>query len=566
MATPELRIVNGDRSATRKESTMTKRPDDVRDVRYRLSRRGFMAGTVGAAGVLALGGPHAVRHAGAQDDEATIIIATLGEAQTINPFTTQESEGDWRCKMLFDRFVRLDPTTYAPIPGLAASWTIDGLKFTFALQPNAKFSDGSDVTADDVAFTIKGHLAPTTGSSRQGLYSFIAGAQEYIAGSAQDVSGIVVVDPKTLEVTLAQPDASFLLNLRYIYVAPKALLDGKSLTDDPFFQNPVGAGPFVFQSWDTGADFVATKNPHFWQTGKPLLNSFTHRVIADSQSIVLALQSGDVDASIYPVPTAAEELKQNEDLEVLVPPFNSPNGWMFNLKNEWLAKKEVRKAIAMALDTAQFANDSLLGLGKPGNGPIAPDSWAYDPDLTPIPYDVEAAKALIAQADMPEGTQIRFIVNQGNVLREDWLTFTQQALKEIGIEVVPEVIEYATLVDRVTGSLDYDACGVDFYSSTADPASEIYRSFYTGSPGNYFSYSNPELDALLDQARAELDIEKAKPIFKQIQAIIMDDVPMFFAWYRPFIHVIRKEFTGYTDSNLDEGLFETLEDVSKVQS
>jgi peptide/nickel transport system substrate-binding protein len=539
--------------------------DDARETLFLTSRRGFLGGTAATAAALALGGRRLVYRAGAQGDQSTIVIATLGEAQTINPFLTQESEGDWRCKMLFDRFVRLDPTSYAPIAGLAASWTIDNLTFTFTLQPNAKFSDGSDVTADDVAFAIKGHLAKSTGSSRQGLYAFIEGAQEYTDGTAQDVSGIKVVNPKTLQIALAKPDASFLLNLRYIYVAPKAKLDGKDLTSDDFFQNPIGAGPFVFQKWDTGGDFVATKNPNFWQTGKPGLDSFTHRVIADSQSIVLALESGDVDASIYPVPTAAEELKKDGDLVVLVPPFNSPNGWMFNFKNEWLAKKEVRKAIAMALNTKQFADDSLLGLGKPGNGPIAPDSWAYDKDLQPIPYNVDAAKQLIAQSGMPAGTKIRFTVNQGNVLREDWLTFTQQGLKAIGIDVVPEAIEYATLTDRVTKNQDYDACGVDFYSSTVDPASEIYRSFYTGSPGNYFGYSNPELDKLLDQARGELDIEKAKPIFKQIQAILMDDVPMFFAWYRPFLHVLNKKYTGYTDSNLDEGLFETLEDWTLAQ-
>jgi len=531
--------------------------------RFLVSRRRLMGGTAGAAALLALGGSRAVQHVSAQDPTG-IIIATLGEAQTINPFLTQESEGDWRCKTLFDRFVRLDPTSYAPVPGLAASWEINDLTFTFKIQPNAKFSDGTDVTADDVAFTILGHLTKATGSARATKFTVIAGAQEFFDGTATEVSGIKVIDPKTLEITLAQPDSPFLLNLRYIYTVPKAALDGKSLTDDPFFQAPVGAGPFIFSKWDTGADFVATKNPNFWETGKPSLDSFTHRVIADSQSIVLALQSGDIDASIYPVPTAAEELKKNADLDILVPPFNSPNGWMFNFKNEWLAKKEVRKAIAMALDTTTFAADSLLGLGKPGIGPIAPGNWAYDTTLQPIPFDVEGAKALIAESGMPEGTKIRFMVNQGNVLREDWLTFSQQALKEIGIDVVPEVIEYATLTDRVTKSQDFDACGVDFAGATVDP-SDLADQFSTGVPGNYFGYSNPELDALLKQGREELDIEAAKGIYKQVQAILMDDLPMFFAWYRPFLHAIKKTYTGYTDSNLDEGLFETIENISLAQ-
>jgi peptide/nickel transport system substrate-binding protein len=538
------------------------RHNDVRDLRvFRLSRRGFVGGAAaGVAGVAAGAVPfgRGARSAVAQGDSASIIIGTLGEAQTINPFLTSETEGQWRCKMLYDEFVRANPATYLPEPGLAAEWSNDGLVFTFKLQPNATFSDGSDVTADDVAFTIQGYIAKSTASPRQDKFLSIAGAQDYADGSAQAVSGIKVIDPKTLEITLAKPDAPFLFNLRWVSVLPKKLLEDKSLTDDPFFSNPVGAGPYVFKSWDTGGDFVMTPNPHYWQASKPAISNVTHRVIADANSLVLALEAGDIDASNYPAPTAKDQLDKNADLTVLVPPFTYPDGIYFNCTHEWLSKKEVRKAIAMAIDTAQFAQDSLLGLGKPGIGPIAPDNWAFDTELQPIPYDVEGAKALLAQAGMPEGTKFRMMVNQGNVLREDWLTFTQQAVKAIGIEIEPEVIEWATLVNRVTVDRDFDAVGVPFCGVTAEP-SELYDQLHTDSAGNYQGYSNPDMDALLEQARQELDTDKAKGIYKQIQALYMDDVPMFSAWYRPFLHVAKKSFAGYTDSAA-YGLFHTLED------
>jgi peptide/nickel transport system substrate-binding protein len=532
------------------------------DARFRISRRGFVGGAAASAAGVALGASPVMRTVSSvsAQDAPSIIIGTLGEAQTINPYLTSETEGQWRVKMLFDELVRSNPATYLPEPGLAAEWTINDLVFTFKLQPNAKFSDGSDVTADDVAFTIKGYIAPTTTSPRQDKFLVIAGAQEYADGTATDVSGIKVIDPKTIEITLAKPDAPFLFNMRWVAVLPKALLDGKSLTDDPFFQNPVGAGPYVFQSWDTGGDFVVTPNPNYWQAGKPTLGSVTHRVIADANSLVLALETGDIDASNYPAATAKDQLEGNDELQVMVPPFTYPDGIYFNNTHEWLSKKEVRKAIAMAINTEQFAADSLLGLGKPGIGPIAPDNWAYDTELQPIPYDVEGAKALLASVGLPAGTEIRMMVNQGNVLREDWLTFTQQAVKEIGIEIVPEVIEWATLVNRVTVDKDFDAVGVPFCGVTAEP-SELYEQLHTGAAGNYFGYSNPEMDALLEQARQELDTEAAKAIYHQIQALYMDDVPMFSAWYRPFLHVTKKTFSGYTDSAA-WGLFHTLEDWS----
>lgn len=523
-----------------------------------ISRRRLIGGASAMAASLTLAGPGTdAARAMRQDAETSILIGTLGEAKTINPFLTDESEGDWRCKMLFDEFVRANPATYAAEPGLASEWTVDDLTLTFTLQPNAKFSDGSDVTADDVAFTIKGMIAKETGSSRQTKYLSIAGAQEYADGATDDVTGIKILDPKSLEITLARPDAPFLYNLRFIFVVPQAALEGKNLTDDPFFQAPVGAGPYVFESWTTSADFVATANPNYWQEGKPAITRMTHRTIADAQSLVLALQAGEIDGSNYPNPAAKAELEENPELTVMVPPFTSPNGWMFNVANEHLAKKEVRRAIAMALDTEQFAADALLGLSRPGLGPIAPDSWAFDPELEPIPYDPETARQMIADAGS-EGAQIRFMVNQGNVLREDWLTFTQQALQEIGIEVIPEVIEYATLVDRVTVAKDYDACGVDFAGVTAEP-SELNEQFHSGSPGNFMNYANPDLDELLTQAKETLDQEEAKPIYAEIQRLIMDEVPMHYAWYRPFLHAVDSRFTGYTDSAA-YGLFHTLED------
>lgn len=513
---------------------------------------------------------------GFQDSDSVITIATLGEATSINPFLTNESEGDWRCKMMFEQFVRVAPDTYAPTEGLglAESWTLDEatLTYTFTINANAKFSDGSDVTADDVAFTILGHLNPATGSPRQSKFTSIVGAAEYAGVSAtpsatpvDSVSGIEVVDAKTLKLTLAQPDASFLFNLRYIFTVPKAQLDGKDLANDPWFQNPVGAGPFTFSSWSTGGDFVANKNPNYYQEGKPALDGFIHRVIADANTIVLSLQSGEVDGSVYPAPTFKEQLEQVEDLEILIPPFNSPNGWMFNLNNEWLAKKEVRQAIAMAINVEQYAQDSLLGIGQPGVGPIAPGSWAFDPELKPLPYDPTQAKALLDSVGFPEGTSIRFCVNQGNVLREDWLVLSQQQLGEIGINVDAQLLEYATLVEDVTVNGDFDATGVDFAGVTADPG-ELYDQLLTGAAGNYMNYSNPELDELLKQARTELDMEKAKELYKQIQAIVVDDVPDYFAWYRPFLHCVNKRFTGYTGSNLEEGVFYTLEDWSLAAS
>lgn len=536
-----------------------------RTLRLMSSRRRLFATAAGVSGAVALGGglagaaPSVSRYEQQRaQEEVAIIIGTLGEASSINPFNSSaDSETGWRVIQLFDELLRIDPQTFAPLPGIAKEWTLNDLEITLTLQDNVKFSDGSDLTADDVAFTILGNLLPDTASLNASKFTSIDGAAAVMDGSAKELSGVKVVDPKTLTITLSQPDASILYNLRFINPVPKAQLEGKNLSNDPWFQAPVGAGPFKFQSWTTDADFVMTRNEHYFEANKPAITKVTHRVIADAQSLVLALLNNEIDGSNYPSPTGKAELEKNTDLSIMVPPFNSPNGWIFNTRNKPLDDKNVRKAIAMALNNEQFASDSLLGLGKAGLGPLAPGSWAYDKDLKPIPFDVDGAKKLVQDAGA-EGAQIRFTVNAGNIQREDWLTFTQQGLQAIGLEVVPEAIEYATLVERVTVSHDYDASNGDFAGATAQPT-DLYEQFHSKGSSNHSGFSTPELDKLLEQARTTIDQEAAKPIWDQIQGILMDEVPVDWAWYRPFLHTVNKKWQNVTDS-ANDGLFYTLKD------
>ena len=489
-----------------------------------------------------------------------IIIGTLGEAQTINPFLTNETEGTWRCKMMFDEFVTLDPVTYEPIPSLAAEWDIsdDATQYTFTLQDEVLFSDGSALTMNDIAFFIHGVLQPESTSPFVPQFIDIDGATAYSEGAADTISGVEVADDQTLTITLTAPNAAFLVNMREIRPLPSALMEGKSLQDDPFFQAPIGAGPFKFVSWNTGGDFVAERNENYWQPGKPYLDRFTHRVIADSQTLVLSLETGEIDASNYPAPTVAGNLEAIETLDVMVPPFTQPDGWSFNQAHEQLAIKEVRQAIAMALNMEQYAADFLLGLGEVGVGPIAPGNWAFNQELQPIPYDLERAKELMAEAGYPDGGfSVQFTTNQGNVLREDFFTFTQAALAEIGITAEANVTEWTQVVQAASDGT-FEAICPTWSGANIEP-DELFLTLHSESSRNVFGYSNPEVDQLLTDARATADRDERKALYDQVQVILMDDVPIFWAWYRPFIHVTKNSFAGYVDSSLTGGLFVQLE-------
>ncbi len=489
-----------------------------------------------------------------------IIIGTLGEAQSINPFLTNETEGQWRCNMLFDQFVIIDPQTYEVSPKLAKEWTAsaDATEFTFTLQDEILFSDGTPLTTADISFFFHGVLQPESTSPFVARFIGITGAEEYNAGTADTISGIEVIDEHQISITLAEPNAAFLVNLEHVRPVPAAALEGKDLSTDAWFQEPFGAGPFKFESWQTGADFVAVRNENYWQPGKPYLDRFVHRTIADSQTLVLALETGEIDASNYPAPTVAESLQAIDTLEVIVPPFSQPDGWAFNLSHEQLTIKEVRQAIAHAINMDQYAADFLLGLGEVGIGPIAPDNWAFNENLEAIPYDLDRARELLAEAGYPDGGfSFSLITNQGNILREDFLTFTQAALAEVGITAESNLSEWTQVVDAATNG-NFEAICPTWSGALVEP-DELYLTLHSESARNVYHYANDEVDQLLSDARASVDQDARKEMYGRVQEILMEEVPIFWAWYRPFIHVTNNRFGGFVDSNLTGGLFVGLE-------
>lgn len=501
--------------------------------------------------------------ADAEGDGGTILIGTLGEAQTINPLLTNESEGQWRAKMLFEEFVKLDPETLEPTANIADDWepSDDGLEYMFTLRDDVAFSDGEPLTAEDIEFTFYALLAPNTASPYLPRFDVIEGAEAYNAGDADEIPGIEVVDDQTIRITLDEPNAAFLSNLRYLRPIPKHLLeDTEDFTDDPFFQEPVGAGPFMFESWTTGQDFVAVRNPHYWKDEQPYLDGFTHRTIADSQTLAVSLETGEIEASNYASPSEAEQL-EDAGLVVLTRPQSLPDdGWAFGAENnENLADARVRRAIAMAIDIETYTSDFLLGLGAPAVGPVAPGNWAYNDNLEQYPYDPEGAQALMDEAGVGEFS-VRVTTNAGNVFREDWLTFTQAELAEIGITVEPDLKEWSQVVEEGTQGTFEMICPV-WSAALIDP-DELSLSLMTDVSRNVYGYSNSEVDELFLQGRAAVDQDERIEIYHQLQEILWEDLPIYWAWYRPFIHVTTEDFENHGNSVL--GFFQELQEWQRT--
>ena len=398
---------------------------------YELDRRTFIGGAaatgvamaVGRQGAAAGPGSAPARSIRLQDDEPTIIIGTLGEAQTINPFlSANDSESDWRCKMLYDELVHIDPATYAPEPGIAESWIIDNLTFTFQIRDNATFSDGTDLTADDVAFTYEQYLNPANASPRAAKYSIIKGAQEYIDGTADSISGITVVDPKTISVELTEANAAFLYNQRFIFVVPKIVGRRSDRTRRGVLQRPSRRGTVRLRKLGGWLRLRRHRKPVLL-AGRQTRDQVVHpsrncrRQFAGAGARIwryrrIELSGADVSRSAR---------GQCRSCRCWCRPSHRQTAGSSTPRSKRFRRRK-RAWRSLWRSTPRPSRPTLCSAWAPR----AMDrsrriTGRSTTELTPIPFDVEQARALMAEAGVAEGTKIRFNVNQGNIFREDWL-------------------------------------------------------------------------------------------------------------------------------------------------
>jgi peptide/nickel transport system substrate-binding protein len=487
-------------------------------------------------------------------DSNEVNIVTNGDARNINPILAVDLDGGWRTDLMFDPLVLVDPQSLEPIPWLADSWTIsdDNRTYTFTLRDDATFTDGEPVTSADVEFTVMSMLSPGYQGPFQTDWARLEGAEDVIAGTADTLPGIEVPDEHTIVFTLTDPYAGFLTVMaRQLKALPKHLLENEGdLTESSDFSlHPVGSGQYVFESWDKGNSFVAVANPDHWG-GEPCLKRITQTVIPDMNTLVASMEAGEYDATIVPPPSSLDTLGQMESLQIYELPPKTPEGLHFNLTQAPFDDPLVRRAIASAIDYQTFGRE-FMGYEEPiPSAFFSPASWAYDDQYGPPAYDPDAAAALLEQAGFPggDGLTVQMRTNAGNQFREQELTFVQQQLAAVGIESEIVAEEWGQFITAVgDGNFEVAAVNAGDNAGIPDPTAieEVYR---TGGAANYTGYSNPEVDDLLDQASALVDIEQRKPLYSEVQRILSEDLPFVPGFWYPNLFAVRNDIQGVDPS------------------
>ena len=335
-----------------------------------------------------------------------IVVTYKDDITTLDPAIGYDWVNWSMIKSLYSRLMDYAPGTPNPVPSLAESFTVspDGLTYTFKLHKGVKFSNGREVVASDVKYSIERAVDPKTQGPGAGFFGAIKGFEDETGGKTTTLSGIETPDDGTVIFNLSRPDATFLhvLAINFASVVPKEAVEAAA---GDFGKKPVGSGTFILKDWTIGQQLVFERNKDYFVKGVPYIDSFKVEVGQEPLVALLRLQKGEVDIAGDGIPSAKFlEIKNSADgAQMIVDGEQLHTGYItLNTKVKPFDNVKVRQALNMAINKDRITR-ILNGRATPANQPLPPLMPGYDKSFTGYAYDVAKAKALLAEAGYPDG-------------------------------------------------------------------------------------------------------------------------------------------------------------------
>jgi peptide/nickel transport system substrate-binding protein len=335
-----------------------------------------------------------------------IIVTYKDDIATLDPAIGYDWVNWSMIKSLYSRLMDYEPGTANLIPSLAETFGVsdDGLTYTFKLRKGVKFTNGREVVASDVKYSIERAVNPKTQGPGAGFFGSIKGYEDVTGGKTTTLEGIAAPDDSTVIFHLSRPDATFLhvLAINFASVVPHEAVEAAG---GDFGKKPVGSGTFVLKDWTIGQHLVFERNPDYFVKDMPHIDKFTVEVGQEPLVALLRLQKGEVDIAGDGIPPAKFlEIKNSADgPKMIVDGQQLQTGYItLNTKVKPLDNLKVRQALNMAVNKDRITR-ILNGRATAANQPLPPLMPGYDKSFTGYAYDVEKAKALLAEAGFPTG-------------------------------------------------------------------------------------------------------------------------------------------------------------------
>lgn len=419
-----------------------------------------------------------------------------------------------------------------PVPNLAEKWDLstDGRTYTFHLKKGVKFTNGREMTSDDVAYSLNRAANRELGSQTVENYlNDIVGFRDVWDGKAKEMSGIKVLDPATISITIDKARPYFLGKLTYPtgYVVAKEAVGDKKITD---IKQMIGTGPFIPTEYQDGIMFKMKANKDY-HNGAPLIDGIERPIMKDNQTKFLAYKRGELDILALErqdVPA----VKKDADLEKQLKFYQRPSIYYVAMNPKMIpqfADKRVRQAIAMAIDKDKVVNDILGGQNVRADTVIPPGVPGHREHGAGYPYDVAKAKQLLAEAGFPGGKgfpdiKIAFRDGQADVqlVAEN---IAGQLHENLGLNIGQEQMEWGAYLAR-NNQKKNPFFHMRWAADYLDPQNFISLLLSTKGNENKIYYSNPQVDALCEQADSFVGPEEERmKLYAQAEDLVLQDAP-----------------------------------------
>jgi peptide/nickel transport system substrate-binding protein len=483
-----------------------------------------------------------------------IVVASSGDARTLVPILASDSASSDICGFVFNGLVKYDKNI--ELTGdLAESWDIedDGKTIIFHLRKGVRWHDGAPFTSRDVEFTYKKLIDPEVRTPYSGDYA--------------RVKDLVVVDDHTVKVTYKEPFAPALSSWG-MPVMPEHLLKNEDLNKTKFARSPIGTGPYKFKLWKTCEKIELVSNRDYFE-GRPYIDRYICRIIPDEATTFLELQTQGADMThLTPL-----QFTRQTDGKIFKEHYNKFKYQSFgftymgyNLSDPRFQDVRVRRAINYAVNKEEIIDAIFFGLAKITTGPFIQDSWAYNNNVRPAPYDPVEARRLLSEAGWVDTDgdgwvekdkkefEFTVLVNQGNAERQRTAELMQKQLKDAGIRMKIRVIEWSSMISEFIEKRRFDAVLMGWFLSRDPDCYDIWHSSKTRQGEfNFVGYKNERVDTLLEEGRRTFDQSKRAGIYHEIHKLIYEDQPYLFLYTADTLPIVNSRFKNVESSPIGIG-------------
>ena len=476
---------------------------------------------------------------GSVNKKTDLVIAVSAEAVTLDPQDGWDGNSLIVMRQMYNGLVKYN-NNMEFVGDLAESWDFTSdTSVTFKLKQGVKFHNGEEMTAEDVVYSIERAMESAK------VKTFTA-----------NISSVTADDTYTVTVNTSIPYAPLMSNLCHSanYIVSKQAAEAAG---DSFSMSPVGTGAFKFVQWDSGDKIVLARHDDYFDS-EVLPSTLTFRYMSEGAARTIALETGEVDVVNTVAAADASRVESESSLKLVASVTPKIEYLSMNQKTTPFANKLVRQAINYAIDRESLNLVATSGYSQVTDSVMSSAISGYSEDVTHYEYNPEKARELLTQAGYPNGFSTYIVV--GTEARNTEAVLIQSNLHDIGIEMEIKQMDSTAALEAINNG-ENDMFLQSYNNTTGDPDTSLYMLFHSSVPassGNRSFTSIPEVDALLDQGRSEIDTAKRMEIYKQVQQLLTEA-----AVWVPLHSIvntagIRADLQGYTTHPLGYVMYDQL--------